>query len=128
MTLIPNLIPILGVEFALLATSNVMTLTGAIAMIVAFGIAVDDTVHILNRIRLSGGFRIGVSVSNVEAGLRDSIPPIVMTSIILFIGFATTATSNLPTIASFGLLAAGATLLALIADLFLFPSFLRSIE
>ncbi|MFN4099601.1 MAG: efflux RND transporter permease subunit, partial [Pararhodobacter sp.] len=47
-----NLMPILGVEAWLVLTGRELTIMNMIALTVAFGIAVDDTLHFLNRWRL----------------------------------------------------------------------------
>ena len=121
-SLLPNLIPILGVEGWLVVTGTSLTMTGAIALTVAFGIAVDDTIHMLNRLRLER--RTRPPREAISAALTVVAPPVVMTSLILVLGFSVSALSLLPSIVIFAKLTASAVALACIANLFLFPGLL----
>lgn len=123
-SLVPNLIPILGVEAWLVIWDEPMKITSAIGLTVAFGIAVDDTIHLLNRLRLARAELTHPTRAEIAEALRGTVPPVVTTSLILFTGLGMTAFSTLPSAALFGELVAGAMLLALLADLFLFPSLL----
>lgn len=118
---VPNLIPILGVEAWLVLTGQHLTLTGAIALTVAFGIAVDDTIHLLNRHRIA---RAAGSPDAIGDALEGATPPVVMTSLILVAGFTVSMFSLLPSIGIFATLVTAAVVLACLADLFLFPSLL----
>ncbi|MDF0603716.1 MMPL family transporter [Psychromarinibacter sp. C21-152] len=124
LSMVPNLLPILGVEAWLFLTDRPLTIIGGIAFTVAFGIAVDDTIHLLNRLRLARPRGAPVDRAAIETALRAASAPILTTSLILLAGFATTAFSLLPSVSVFGQLTAVAMLLAAIADLFLFPSLL----
>jgi hypothetical protein len=119
--LVPNLIPILGAEAWLSLRGEALSITEAVALTIAFGIAVDDTVHVLNRLRLAGGG----GAAALGRALEEAVPPIATTSLILLAGFGTSAFSSLPTAASFCTLAAIATALAFLADLLLFPALFR---
>ncbi len=124
LSVVPNLLPILGVEAWLFLTGTPLTVIGAIAFTIAFGIAVDDTIHLLNRLRLAKDPGTPVTQPTVEAALRATAAPILTTSVVLAAGFAVTAFSILPSVSLFGQLTAAAMVLAVIADLFLFPSLL----
>ncbi|SLN40642.1 efflux RND transporter permease subunit [Roseisalinus antarcticus] len=121
-SLVPNLLPILGVEAWLVVTGTQLTLTGAIALTIAFGIAVDDTIHLLNRLRIER--RSSEGPAAIAAAVNAVTPPVVITSLILILGFSVSALSLLPSIGIFARLTASAVALALVADLFLFPSLL----
>ncbi|GAB1378810.1 efflux RND transporter permease subunit [Pararhodobacter aggregans] len=121
LALVVNLIPILGVEAWLVLWGRELTIMNMIALTVAFGIAVDDTLHLLNRLRLArGGTARRVDRALVEAG-----PPMAATTTILFAGLAVTLASALPGLAVFGGLIALAVALALAADLYLLPGLIR---
>lgn len=122
--LVPNLIPILGVEAWLVFSGLPLTLTGAIGLTISFGIALDDTIHLLNRLRLSGATLTRPTRAQVSGAIRETVPPILTTSLVLVAGLGLTAFSAMPSTALFGQLVAGATCLALLADLFLLPSLL----
>lgn len=93
----------------------------AVALTVAFGIAVDDTLHLLNRFRLARG-----SVERrVQVAIHRATPPMFATTVIVVAGLLVTAASAIPGIATFGALIALAVGLALLADLFLLPGLIR---
>ena len=123
-SLIPNLIPVLGVEAWLALSGKPLTITGAIAFTIAFGIAVDDTIHLMNRVRVARRPGAPIDRAVIEDALRTTAAPVITTTLILLAGFALTAFSMLPSVALFGQLTAAAMLLAVIADLFLFPGLL----
>ena len=87
---------------------------------IAIGIAVDDTIHLLNRYKVefarNGDYRV-----SLEHALMGVGPALITTTIILIVAFLTYLWSDLAVLASFGLLLSGAVLAALIADLFLLP-------
>ena len=122
LSLIPNLIPILGVEAWLALTDRPLTITGALAFTIAFGIAVDDTIHLMNRIRIARRAGQPVDRGVIEAAVRATAAPVISTTIVLLAGFATTMLSLLPSVSVFGQLTAAAMSVALLADLLLFPS------
>lgn len=122
-TLVPNLLPILGIEAWMALTGQTVTITASIALLVAFGIAVDNTIHVINRVRLKR--REGTAPEAViEQSLAALISPIMTTSLLLIAGFALTAFSALPAVGLFGALTAQAIVIALLADLLLFPALL----
>jgi len=122
-TLVPNLLPILGIEAWMALTGQTVTITASIALLVAFGIAVDNTIHVINRVRLKR--REGTAPEAViEKSLAALISPIMTTSLLLIAGFALTAFSALPAVGLFGALTAQAIIIALLADLLLFPALL----
>lgn len=120
-SLLANLIPILGVEAWLVLMGRELAIMNVIALTVAFGIAVDDTLHLLNRFRLARGD----TGARVEQALAEAAPPMVGTTLILLAGLLVTLASALPGLAIFGGLIALAVGLALIADLFLLPGLMR---
>ena len=120
--LVPNTVPLIGIEAWLFVIGDAMSITYMIALTVAFGIAVNDTLHFLNRLRLAGG---DGTVSRLDRAIVTAGPPMVGTSLALMAGMTVTLTSALPAIGTFGLLIALAVGLALLADLFLLPGMLR---
>ena len=119
--LVVNLIPILGVEAWLVLLGRELTIMNMIALTVAFGIAVDDTLHFLNRLRLARG----PTETRVARALAEAGPPMAATTAILLAGLVVTLFSALPGLAVFGGLIALAVALALAADLFLLPGLIR---
>lgn len=120
LTMIPNLAPILlTMGYMGFAGINLDYIRMMIATI-AIGIAVDDTVHLVSRMRQEF-FRCG----NYQQALRQAIGGVghalVITTIILVFSFSTHFWSDMATMASFGSLLISAICLALLADLFLLP-------
>ncbi len=124
LSLVPNLIPILVVEAWLVAMDHLLTMISAIAFTIAFGIAVDDSIHLMNRIRLARKPDAAIDRNAIEVALRATTAPILTTSFVLIAGMLVTAFSLLPSVSIFGQLTAAAIALAVVADLFLFPSLL----
>ncbi len=121
LSFLPNIIPIMAVGAVLFIAGRGMQFTGVIALTVAFGIAVDDTVHFLNRYRLIPK-EDGDAAQRLVAAARHVGPALFATTLVIITGMASTLTSGLPTIALFGQIAAGALAVALIGDLLFLPA------
>ena len=119
--LVVNALPILGVEAFLVLIGRELTMMNMIALTVAFGIAVDDTLHLLNRLRLAPGD----PAARIAQALAEAGPPMMATTAILMAGLLVTLGSALPGLALYGGLIALAVSLALLADLFLLPGLIR---
>lgn len=119
-SLIPNLIPILGIEALLFAMSQTLTMTAAVALTIAFGIAVDNSIHLLNRYQYGHGESLR---DNVKQAVQHVASPITATTILLVAGLLVTQISSLPTVATFGTLVSAALVLAMFSSLFLLPAF-----
>ncbi len=116
--------PMMAIEAMLWLTGNPMTMTAALALTVAFGIAVDNTIHYLNRWRLSPapkGYRLGDALTH--AG-----PPMIAATIIMTVGFAATLLSATASLPLFGLFVISALWMALIADLGFLPALIRLVR
>jgi hypothetical protein len=87
---------------------------------IAIGIAVDDTIHMINRYRREFA-RAGDYAVALEKSLLGVGPALVTTTVILVVAFLTYLYSDLAVLSSFGLLLSAAVFSALVADLFLLP-------
>ncbi len=123
-SLIPNIIP-------LVVTAGAMGYLGfqvdpkiAIVFTVAFGIAVDDSIHFLSRYKMERdkGFDINTAIHNTFA---ESGKPIFLTSLILFFGFGSLVLSSFPPTFTIGFLLSLTLAVALAADFFLLPVLIR---
>ena len=121
LSLLPNIIPLLFTLATLrligadLQTSNIVSFT------ISVGLAVDDTIHFVVRYKQEKA----IGRSHKEAILntfRGAGQAIILTSLLLVIGFGTLATSTLTTTFHFGLLASITLGAAILADLFLLPA------
>lgn len=126
-SLIPNIIPIL-IGGAVVGFFNIeMDAPASINFAVAFGIAVDDTIHFLTRYRLEK--RKGKSnIEAIEITFRETGKAIILTSIILFFGFGILITSNYPPTYTIGLLITITLSSALVADLLLTPVLIYALK
>lgn len=118
--LVVNLIPIMGVESWLVLIGRELTIMNVIALTIAFGIAVDDTLHFLNRLRLAPE-----GSDRALHAIKEAGPPMAAATLILLGGLVLTLTSALPGMAIYGGLLALAVIFALMADLFLLPGLIR---
>ena len=118
--LVVNLIPILGVESWLVLIGRELTIMNVIALTIAFGIAVDDTLHFLNRLRLAPE-----GSDRALHAIKEAGPPMAAATLILLGGLVLTLTSALPGMAIYGGLIALAVSFALMTDLFLLPGLIR---
>jgi len=122
-SIVPNVIPVL-LFFGLLGTGVApLSLPTSLIGSIALGIAIDDTMHFLvaYRARRSAG-------ATPEAAARECIlqvgRPIIMTSIMLVVGFLVILASGFATLQEFGYLTAITMALCLTTDLILLPALL----
>jgi predicted RND superfamily exporter protein len=120
-SIIPNLLPMVATAAVLVMSGRPLQLTTSIVFSIAIGIAVDDTVHFLNALRR----HLASEASPVDAVL-DSIrsvgSAIVISTILLLIGFGTLTLSSVPPIYSVGVYAGVTIFVAMLGDLYLLPS------
>lgn len=121
--LVPNLVPVLLFYGVLGAGVAPLSLPTSLIGSIVLGIAVDDTVHFLARYR--EGLRAGLShdAAVIECGRRVG-RPIVITSVMLVLGFLVVALSGFATLREFGLLVGLSVALCLATDLVLLPALL----
>lgn len=119
-SLVPNVIPLL-VSGALIGFLGIeLDAATSIIFAIAFGIAVDDTIHFLSKFKLE----LNKGKSNEEAirsTFMESGKAIMITTIILFFGFFTLIASSYPPTHYIGLLISLTLFSALAADLLLTP-------
>lgn len=121
---LPNLVPLvfivatLGVMGVDLQTSNIVSFT------IAVGLAVDDTIHFVVRYReeRGRGLALAPAISRTYQGAGHAI---VITSVLLVLGFGVLTFSPLTSTRYFGLLAAVTMFAAVLGDLFLLPAMLH---
>lgn len=124
LAMLPNVLPVAVVGAAVALSGRGLDFTSAIALTLAFGLAIDDSVHVLNRVRLDGRLRHGGTVTELMASLARVVQPVVLTSLVLTAGMAGTLAAALPSVAYFGQLSIAVFGLALLADLTVLPALL----
>ena len=127
-SLIPNLLPLI-VTAGLMGYLGVAIKPSTILIFsIAFGIAVDDTIHFLAKYRqelITNNWEVKKSVYNA---LRETGVSMFYTSIVLFFGFSVFTVSNFGGTVALGALVSATLLFALLSNLLLLPSMLLSLE
>ncbi|MEM6269431.1 MAG: MMPL family transporter [Bacteroidota bacterium] len=123
-SLIPNVIPLL-ITAAIIGFLHLeFDPKIAIVFTVAFGIAVDDSIHFLARFKLE--YDKGRSVDEaIHTTFMETGKALIITSLILFFGFACLIFSAFPPTFTIGLLLSITLGVALVADFLLLPICLR---
>lgn len=125
--LIPNVLPVALVGAWLTLSGAGLEFSSGIALTIAFGLAIDDTIHVLNRLRLDGGPGQLIGPALIRSALARVSPALVITSGVLSFGLIGTQVGQLPLIAYFGRLSVAAFVLALVADLLVLPALLLTL-
>jgi len=123
---IPNLFPVLGTEAWLYFTGQGLQLTTVIALTIAFGIAVDDTVHFLSHYLHARREEGRAHLEAVKHTLDRIGGAVIATTLILCSGVAIVIFSDLPQVALFGTLFVSTLAFAVIGDLFILPAVLAA--
>ncbi len=119
--LLPNLLPIMLLGAWLHLSGNGLQFWSGTALTIAFGIAVDDTVHVLNRVRLNGGI-LNANPAIIRRSTAEAAPALILTTVVLAVGLIPALGSSIPTVGSFALASIAIFVLALLADLFVLPA------
>ena len=120
---VPNILPILGTELFLWVSGSGLQLTTVIALTIAFGIAVDDTIHFLANYQRARKNGLDHDAA-VDRALKRVGPALIATTLILVAGTFIVVFSALPQVALFGTLTVLTLLLALLGDLIILPAML----
>ncbi|MBK9151301.1 MAG: MMPL family transporter [Saprospiraceae bacterium] len=122
--LIPNILPML-LAAGLMGYLGIELEAGiSIVFALIFGIAVDDSIHFLGRMKLS--LQEGHSVEqSIKITFRETGKAIIFTTIVLFFGFFNMVFSINPPTFTIGLLIAVTLVGAVICDLLLLPVLIR---
>jgi len=123
-SILPNVLPI-AVGGTYLYFSGVgLQFTSVVAFTISFGIAVDSTIHMLNRFRLET-----VAHKENDAALRATIltvgPVLLVSTIVLVFGLGVTITSVMPTVQLYGRVSVIVLVTALIANMIFLPAILK---
>ncbi|MDZ7715374.1 MAG: MMPL family transporter [Balneolaceae bacterium] len=120
-SLVPNILPLIMVAGIMGFTGIDIKSSTAVIFTIAFGIAVDDSIHYLARLRveMKRGRTLdeALRLTTIKTGKA-----IVVTSLILLAGFGTLLTSVFSSTVYMGLLVCITVFGALLADLLLLPS------
>ena len=118
--LITNLLPLVMIAAVMVLMGVDLKVTSGIIFTVAFGIAVDDTIHFLSKLRLQLGHGRTLPVA-VKRSFLATGKAIVVTSLILCGGFMTLTSSSFLGTFHIGFLISLTLLFAVVADLTFLP-------
>lgn len=124
--LIPNMLPIVCVELILYLSGIPLNMSIAVALTVAFGIAVDDSIHMLNQYILNR--RHHNNMTAVAGAVKEVTPALFSTTLILSGGLIIMCFSTLPAIAVFALVVILTLVFAFLADIFQLPAYLATLD
>lgn len=126
-SLIPNFIPMLCIAGLMGYLGIDIKVSTSLIFTIAFGIAVDDTIHFLSRFKIEQ--RSGLStIYAIKRSFLSTGKAMILTSLILCSGFITMITSSFLSIFYLGLLLSTTLALALLADLYLLPILLLPLK
>ncbi|MDF1663747.1 MAG: MMPL family transporter, partial [Planctomycetota bacterium] len=117
----PNLLPLLLILAIMSLVGIPLKLGTSIVFTIVFGIAVDDTVHFVSSLYYKGDH----GPEAINETLRGTGTAMVLTSLVLCLGFSVLAASHFKANRDFGLLVALTMILALVADLVMLPALLH---
>ncbi|MEO0382729.1 MAG: MMPL family transporter [Pseudomonadota bacterium] len=126
--LVPNVLPIACVGAWLTISGNGLQFSSAIALTIAFGIAVDDTIHVLNRMRLTAPIDKPFDFDAIRQAFTEISPALVTTTLVLSFGLLGTQFANIPTIKYFGSLTIAVFALALLSVLVALPALMMVVS
>ena len=127
-SMIPNLIPILFMAAIMGIFDIKLRPTTAMTFAIAFGIAVDDTIHYMVRFRQELSMNNGNFIEANSETIFSTGNAIISTSLILGCGFLVMVSSNFLPSRDFGFLSAITMFGAIIGDLFFLPTMLRLLK
>jgi predicted RND superfamily exporter protein len=123
--MLPNLLPLL-VATALLHVfhQGFANPTAVLALTVAFGIAIDDSIHILNRylVERSSGLDIDKALTKT---IQRTGGVLLVTTLVICVGTASTFFSSFPNVRLFGVMLITIFTTALVADLLVLPALIK---
>lgn len=123
-SMVPNMIPLVLTGGLMGLFDITLTASTALVFVIAFGIAVDDTIHFLSRYKLerSLGNDLETAIWNTLQGTGKAL---LLTSFILIAGFVLLLLSDFGGTYSTGLFTGLTILFAMLSDLFLLPILIR---
>lgn len=124
-SIIPNVFPLAATGAIRLWIDSSLDIASACSFAICLGIAVDDTIHYLNRFRVEKA----AGATSQDANERTVVSvgsALVMTTAVMLAGMGTVVTSQLPTHSNFAAMGCATLAAALVADLIFLPAMLVS--
>lgn len=126
-TLVPNLLPLLFAEAIIWGSGSNLDITKLISLTIAFGIAIDNAVHVINSFnhRPERFENPGLALKNA---LINISPALLASTVIVCVSAVITQFSAMPSINILGRLLVLTLAMALITNLVVLPSFILFLE
>ncbi len=122
-SLVPNALPVVLVAALLYATGGTLQMASSVAFTILLAVAVDDTIHVLTRMRRELD---AAGDGDVRAALRRALiriaPALVITTVIMLAGFGAVLLSEVPTNRAVAAICCTGFVAALAGDLVLLPA------
>ncbi len=123
--LVPNFFPLLTLLAVMKLAGFALKPSTILVCSIAFGLAVDSTIHVLGRFRqvIGAGWSLRTAL---ERSVRDTGPAIVMTTVVVSAGFSLLMASRFEVLFLVGLMTVVSAVAAVAADLYLFPALIAA--
>jgi len=126
-SILPNLLPVLAVAGLMGLLGVDLKVSTSLTFTVIFGIAVDDTIHLFNRLKkelqLDGEMKPAM-----QRTYRSTGKAVVITSFVVSAGFLAFTSSEFQSLFYFGILISVGIIVALLADYFLLPVLISKVN
>jgi len=124
-SVVPNLLPIGASVGGMAALGVPLDISALTALTLSLGIATDDTIHVLSRWVQARTKRPGGAPARAARGaVARTLPALALTTVALTAAFGQLIASSIPTIRTFGIVAATTLVVALLADVLVLPAIL----
>ena len=120
-SLIPNLVPILFTETVMWMMGASLSISNVIALTIAFGIAIDNAVHVINAYDKMESHALSVT-ARVQAAIAEIAPALIASTGIISVAAIITQFSSMPSVSELGVLLIATLIVALISNLAILPS------
>lgn len=124
LAVLPNLLPFALTLAVMVCCDIKLRPLSVITFCIAFGLAVDNTTHLLARYKQARALGAGAAAALAESTVRAG-EPVIVTNLLLICGFATIFTSEFKGTFEFGLLVVVALAFAMVAALLVLPALVR---
>jgi predicted RND superfamily exporter protein len=125
--LLPNLIPVLFIETSLWLIGQPMDIPHVIALTIAFGISIDNAVHVINAFLANQSSGMTDRKAMHEA-LLEVAPALVSATFMFVAGSFGTLFSSLPSVSNLGFLIITTLCVALVANLAFLPALILTLR
>lgn len=126
-SILPNILPIAIAGAGLYLFGKGLQFNSVVAFTIGFGIAVDNTIHVLNRYRLERGKGNNVGDA-IETTITRIGPVLIVSTAVLIAGVGGTILSELPLVRLYGEVITLLLATALIGAMILLPAIIRIMD